>query len=127
MSFMKEISNFLLVFVGGGVGALLRYLVSSVMKTPPSGFPTSTFWVNVSGCFAIGLLYSFLNIENQTLRLLLIVGLLGGFTTFSSFGNETIQLFENGQKQTAIFYVLLSNICGLAAVYFGIKFSSILQ
>lgn len=124
---MKEISNFLLVFIGGGVGALLRYLVSSVIKTSPSGFPAATFWVNVSGCFAIGLLYSFLNIENQTLRLLLIVGLLGGFTTFSSFGNETIQLFENGQKQTAIFYVLLSNIFGLAAVYFGIKISSILQ
>lgn len=86
----------------------------------------ATFWVNVSGCLAIGILYSFLNIENQTLRLLLVVGLLGGFTTFSSFGNETIQLFENGHKQTAVFYVLLSNICGLAAVYLGVKISSIL-
>ncbi len=126
MNFMKGLSNFLLIFIGGGAGAVLRYGASILVKISPSGFPLATFWVNVIGCFFIGLLYSFLNIENQTLRLLLIVGLLGGFTTFSSFGNETIQLIEKGRHQTAIFYVILSNICGLAAVYLGTKISSII-
>lgn len=123
---MKEMNNILIVFVGGGAGAVLRYIISLIIKTPAWGFPTATFWINVSGCFVIGLLYSALNIENQTLKLLLIVGFLGGFTTFSSFGNETIQLFEEGQYHTAIFYVILSNLCGLAAVYLGIKISSLL-
>jgi CrcB protein len=122
---MKGLSNLLFVFIGGGTGAILRYGFSLFIKISPSGFPLATFWVNVIGCFFIGLLYSFLNIENQALRLLLIVGLLGGFTTFSSFGNETMQLIEKGRHQTAFFYVILSNICGLAAVYLGTKISSI--
>jgi CrcB protein len=122
---MKGLSNLLFVFIGGGIGAVLRYWFSMFIKISPSGFPLATFWVNVIGCFFIGLLYSFLNIENQALRLLLIVGLLGGFTTFSSFGNETMQLIEKGRHQTAFFYVILSNICGLAAVYLGTKISSI--
>lgn len=125
MNFMKITSNLIFIFIGGGTGALLRYGFSQLIKVSPTGFPLATFWVNVIGCFFIGLLYSFLTLENQSLRLLLIVGLLGGFTTFSSFGNETIQLIEKGRNQTAFFYVILSNICGLAAVYLGIKISSI--
>ncbi len=122
---MKVISNIILVFIGGGVVSMLRYLISLMIPNSSSGFPLSTFWVNISGCFLIGLFYSFLSVDNQTFKLLLIIGLLGGFTTFSSFGNETIQLIEKGSHQTAFFYVILSNIFGLVAVYLGTKISSI--
>jgi len=120
------INNLMLVFAGGGIGALFRYMISLFVKNTSSGFPTSTFWVNVTGCFLIGILFSVLKMDNQNLRLLLIVGLLGGFTTFSSFGMETIQLFNSGNYRIAFFYVILSNICGLGAVYFGTKISSII-
>ncbi len=122
-NFTMGLNNALLVIAGGGAGALLRYIISLTIKNSSSGFPLSTFLINVSGCFLIGILYSVLGTQHQNLKLLLIVGLLGGFTTFSSFGVETIQLFNNGHYSTAIFYVLLSNICGIAAVYSGIKIS----
>jgi len=122
-SFMN-LSNGILVFLGGGTGAVLRYLLSLVIKSPASGFPSSTFWVNVIGCFIIGCIFSFLHTGNQSLKLLCIVGLLGGFTTFSSFGIETIRLFKLGDYRMAFFYISLSNICGLGAVYLGTKLSS---
>ena len=124
MNFM--FNNFLLVIVGGGTGALLRYIISLVIKNPCSGFPLSTFLINIIGCFFIGILYTIIDSQNQNLKLMLVVGLLGGFTTFSSFGMETMELFNNGHVSTAIFYVILSNICGLAAVYLGIKSSVLL-
>jgi len=127
MNFMKELNSLILVFIGGGIGASFRYLISLFIKNQSLGFPFSTFWVNIIGCFAIGILYSLLSYENQPLKLLFIVGLIGGFTTFSSFGYETINLYKNGQLQTALIYVILSNICGLVAVYLGVKISSLIS
>lgn len=105
--------------VGGGVGSGLRFLAGQTIPQPNSGFPLSTFMVNVAGCFLIGCLSSVLAAENHTWRLFLLVGILGGFTTFSSFGNESLHLFETGQFQTGILYIFLSNLCGLSAVYLG--------
>ena len=123
MNIMKGINSLFWIFLGGGVGSIFRYTLSFFFKTNSNGFPTATFFVNVLGCFLIGLLYSLIHIENSSLKLVLIVGFLGGFTTFSSFGNETLFLFNKGQVQTALLYVILSNICGLAAVYIGTRIS----
>lgn len=122
-NFMKNLSNFLPVLIGGGTGAVIRYLISLFVKSPQSGFPLATFIINVSGCFAIGVLYSALGAYQYNLKLFLMVGLLGGFTTFSAFGLETIGLLNNRHYFTAVFYVFLSNISALAAVYLGIKIS----
>ncbi len=123
---MKELNKLLFIFLGGGLGASLRYLISAAIQTPPSGFPISTLVINTAGCFIIGMIYPILNIGNETLKLFVVIGLIGGFTTFSAFGNETFQLLSKGQNQTALIYVILSNICGLIAVYLGNKISSIL-
>ncbi len=122
---MIKISNLLLVFAGGGIGATFRYLLSLLYKTPINGFPLSTFGINVIGCFLIGLIYQASSIESFHLKIFLMVGVLGGFTTFSTFGLETYNLLASSKYQTAFFYVILSNICGLAAVYAGIKISSL--
>ena len=94
------IKNILLVGLGGGVGSIGRYLLQKwVYSLYPHPFPWGTLLVNVSGCFIIGLLYamaersSLLNLE---LRLLLMVGLCGGFTTFSTFAFENVILLRAG-------------------------------
>ena len=118
------------VVIGGGLGSFLRFAVGAwvLHHHPAAKFPWATLGVNWGGCLLIGLVYGW--VENRTmlgvpLRYFLMTGLLGGFTTFSSFGNESMQLIEKGRHQTAFFYVILSNICGLAAVYLGTKISSI--
>jgi len=97
----------LLVFVGGGLGALLRYLAGLLAQGP-----LTTLAINVSGSFAIGLLVA---IPAGPLRLFLAVGLLGGFTTFSAFSLDTIQLWQRGQAGLALAYVLGTTILSLAA------------
>jgi len=115
------INSFFFVFLGGGLGALIRFLISLFIKNSDSGFPISTFFINVLGCFLIGVFSILFSAEGNTIRLFLIIGFLGGFTTFSSFGYETYLLFINGKIQTAFFYIILSNLCGLVAVYSGAK------
>ena len=98
----------LLIFVGGGVGALLRYLATLV-----AGGPLTTLVINVLGSFAIGLLIA---VPAGPLRLLLAVGLLGGFTTFSAFSLDTLQLWQRGEFGLALAYALGTTILSLAAV-----------
>ena len=93
--------NLLLIAIGGAVGSVCRYLVSSaVLRTLGTLFPAGTFVVNVIGCFVFGLI-SGLSLERMTLtpdmRALLLAGLLGGFTTFSSYMNESVVLVREGQ------------------------------
>ena len=125
MIISKNISQFLVVFAGGGMGAMLRFCFSTIIKQSNGNFPWATFLVNASGCFLIGLLFNLIKTDSNVLRLLLIVGLLGGFTTFSTFANETYQLIINGKYSTAFFYVFLSNIICFISVYVGAKFTSI--
>jgi CrcB protein len=120
---MKQV---LLVFIGGGVGSALRYMVGKFLKTSASGFPWSTFSVNVLGSLLIGILMgvtlknsSFS--ENQTL--LLITGLCGGFTTFSAFAYEN-QVFLKEVDFTSFFIYTFGSIgLGLAAVFLGLFIS----
>lgn len=125
MIISKNISQILAVFAGGGMGALIRYGFSTLIKQNSVNFPWATFFVNASGCFFIGLLFNLIKTDSSVIRLLLIVGFLGGFTTFSTFANETYQLIIAGKYSTAFFYVFLSNIICFISVYVGAKFTSI--
>ena len=107
---------------GGGIGAVLRYYIANLGQSYSSGdFPLGTFLVNIVGCALIGvvtaLLIGPLSANRELLRLFIIVGVLGGFTTFSTFGLETFELFEDGRIRQAILYVALSNCVGILAAY----------
>jgi CrcB protein len=115
------------VIIGGGAGAGLRYLISnSDWLRLGNGFPLGTLLVNLLGCLLIGMLWQ-ASQNNSLLSPLLVIGFLGGFTTFSSFGLESFQLFENGSYKLLGAYVLLSNIVGFALVYIGHKTASMIH
>lgn len=119
--------KYLLVAVGGGTGAVLRYLLSRGIGGAWNGsFPLGTFVVNASGCLAIGALSAVFEhfVLQPEWRLFLVVGILGGFTTFSSFSLETFQLFREREIDAAVANLLLSNVVGVgmvAAGYFGVR------
>lgn len=114
--------NFLFVFFGGGVGSVIRYLLSVVIPQSKTSFPWSTFLANATGCFIIGWLYAFyLRQENPTIKLLLITGFCGGFTTFSTFSYEAIQMIQASQWMSFAFYILLSLLCCFLFTWLGIK------
>jgi CrcB protein len=112
------------VGLGGGVGSILRYLTSKLVswKIGTVTFPLATFIVNIMGCFLIGLLIG-LSLKNQVLsanmKLLLITGFCGGFTTFSTFSAENLQMYEAGNYGTLALYIMGSIILGLLAVWGG--------
>jgi CrcB protein len=110
---------FVLVGLGGAVGSVLRYAVS--LAFAKSSFPYATLLVNVAGCLVIGLALPAWNrapVLSENLRLLLVVGLLGGFTTFSAFGHETVVLLQHSPVR-AVVNVLANVSAGLGAVLLG--------
>ncbi len=113
----------LAVGAGGAAGSVLRYLLTgAVQRLAGNGFPAGTVVVNVLGSFAIGLLYVWL-IErggSPGLRALLMAGLLGGFTTFSSFSLETVTLMMHGHYGRAALNVILSVALCMGGTMFGI-------
>jgi len=113
---------YLLIALGGATGSLLRYAVGRVVQgMSGSGFPIGTLFVNVSGCFIIGILVrQFMNMQlSPELRALLIVGFCGGYTTFSTFSADTIGLIEGGEYARASGYVVLSVGLCLSATLAG--------
>ena len=115
---MKQL---LFVFLGGGVGSVLRFLVSKYTNKwlMLGGFPIGTLLVNLLGCFAIGYFTAYFLKNESDVKFLLIAGFCGGFTTFSSFTNENFLLLQNGQYLTALIYIGGSIIIGILAVFAG--------
>jgi CrcB protein len=115
--------NYILVFIGGGIGALLRYVSSQGINILFSNkFTLGTFFVNCIGSLLIGFLiniFDLFSIDNKW-KLLTITGFLGGYTKFSAYSNETIQSFLNGNIKFAILNVFLHNIICLFFVLLGI-------
>jgi CrcB protein len=116
--------NVLLVALGGAVGSVCRYLVGVwTLRWFGSSFPWGTLAVNVIGCFAIGLLTEMIARRfdaSAELRLLVVTGLIGGFTTFSAFSLDAISLYERGATAAAASYVLASVVVSFGAVVAGL-------
>jgi CrcB protein len=118
------ISHILLVAAGGGIGAAIRHLVNAASaRLVGTTFPWWTLAINISGCFAMGIFIELLarrfNASNE-LRLFIATGVLGGFTTFSSFSLDFAVLWERGATLPAAGYVLASVLGSLAAVFLGL-------
>ena len=118
--------NLLLVGFGGGVGAMARYLVGGwvLHHAIQERLPWGTLAVNLLGCLAIGLLAGAaerFEVLTPEARLFLITGVLGGFTTFSAFGYETVFLLRRGEPLVAATYVGASVGLGLLAVWLGLR------
>ncbi len=124
------IKNILLVGLGGFAGSVARYFVSKLNLTIDVwSIPIGTLTVNIVGSYIIGLLTGISEksmIMTPELRLLLMVGLCGGFTTFSSFTNENLMLMHNGQVFSLLIYTGLSVMLGFVAVYLGFTTSNLL-
>ena len=115
----------LIVFAGSGAGGVLRYFIQKFfIDAGFIAFPMGTFIVNIAGCFLIGLLEALAaknNLISPEWRLALTTGFCGGFTTFSTFSNENINLLHNGDYLLFSIYLILSIVLGLSAVVLGIS------
>jgi len=118
---MKQV---LIVFIGGGLGTVIRFLTSKILPYSGKGFPWSTFCVNMTGCLIIGVLTGYFlrnSSENQPEWILFAsIGFCGGFTTFSSFANENFSFLRHGDHSVMLIYSALSFISGIFMVYLGI-------
>jgi CrcB protein len=114
--------NCLVVALGGGIGACLRYLIGIIPLKEPYAFPVKTLVINLTGCFVIGLIAA-LAVKNNSLSsktvLFIKTGLCGGFTTFSTFALETETLIKTGHIGLAIVYVALSVVVGVGLAFAG--------
>ncbi|MFL6536783.1 MAG: fluoride efflux transporter CrcB [Chthoniobacterales bacterium] len=123
---MKEL---MAVGVGGFIGSIARYKLGGFLLHHSTNwrFPLSTFVINVTGCFVIGVLGAVVerhDFFSPALRLFLFTGLLGGYTTFSAFGFEGVYLLRRGEFGIALGYAVLSVVCGFAAVWIALKLFS---
>lgn len=112
----------LFIGLGGAIGTILRYIVSGLdYKWSQGIFPVSTFVVNLSGSLVIGLLWGLFEeiAISSTVRMFIFIGILGGFTTFSTFALENFNLLRDGEKTIAIWNILLSNTVGILLVFVG--------
>src|SRR5580658_9355719 len=112
--------NYLLVFIGGGLGSTLRYIVNVVCpRLFGDGFPYHTFIINITGSTVMGLIagyFAFRGDASQSWRLFLMTGILGGYTTFSAFSLDTAFLYERGDLGLTLLYVLGSVILSIAGL-----------
>lgn len=117
------IRNLLLVALGGAGGSVLRYMLSNINTS----FPWGTFAVNVLGSFLIGLLVGLMSkgVLSPEMKLLLVTGFCGGFTTFSTFANESFSMMKAGDVLLTALYVGTSVIIGILAVWGGMTLSNI--
>ena len=127
---MTALVRVLSIGLAGFVGTLLRYWLSGVIaRRYGETFPYGTLAVNLLGCFVIGFLfYIFYEraLVNPALRTTIFIGLLGGFTTFSSYGLQTFTLLRDGELFLALVNVLASNVIGLALVWVGYSLAKVI-
>lgn len=117
---MKQL---LLVFIGGGFGSMLRFLIGKWLNTAENGFPYGTFVVNVLGSLFIGLILGYAaksDALSQNHTLLLATGFCGGFTTFSTFAYENHVFLKSGDFASFAFYTIASFVVGFLAAFAGI-------
>ena len=117
--------NILVVFIGGGTGAVLRYLAGVwAVKVLNVNLPVSTFVVNIAGCFILGFLFALFVSKpdiNPALKLALTAGFCGGLTTFSTFSLELFEMLKNAQYIQVLVYLISSLTVGLLAVWIGVN------
>jgi CrcB protein len=116
--------QFLLVFLGGGLGSVFRYLISKISIFSYYKFPSSTLISNVIGCFILGLVLGYAiknNHLNSPQTILLATGFCGGLTTFSTFAYENIEFIKSGELSLLFLYTLISLVLGFSAVFVGLQ------
>jgi CrcB protein len=115
--------SYLLVFVGGGLGATLRHIVNLICaRCIGTEFPWGTFIINITGSTVMGLIAAYLTFKgeaSQPWRLFLMTGILGGYTTFSAFSLDAVLLYERGELGLAAVYVLGSVVLSIAGLFAG--------
>jgi CrcB protein len=126
------ITTILFVGMGGFIGAALRYLTSNIVGrlTAHTQFPYGTFAANMLGCLLIGFLAGLTDsrqLFSPTARSFVFTGLLGAFTTFSTFSYETMDLFQNGQTSPALANISLQILLGLVSVWGGLQLSKLIR
>ena len=120
---MQPIPGYLIVFVGSGIGGMLRHAVNRAAVNFGWTFPWHTLLVNVSGCLLMGIVagwFAFRGESGQDFRLFLTTGFLGGFTTFSAFSLDAALLWERGQVLSAALYIGGSVVLSVACVFLGL-------
>jgi CrcB protein len=121
---MAQVTNYLLVFIGGGLGASLRHAVNVLCaRCLGSAFPWGTFIINISGSTVMGLIAGYLAFRgeaSQAWRLFLMTGILGGYTTFSAFSLDAVLLYERSEIGLALFYVVGSVVFSILGLFAGL-------
>lgn len=118
------IKEIIAVFIGGGIGSLLRYLINKIEWLSIYNFNYSTLISNILGCLILGLAVGYFlknNNHNSITFIFLTVGLCGGFTTFSAFSIENLNIIQNGEFLKFFTYVITSLLSGILSVYAGIN------
>ena len=116
--------NYVLVFIGGGLGASLRHAINvGCARACGINFPYGTFVINITGSLVMGIIAGYLALKgeaSQPWRLFVMTGILGGYTTFSAFSLDAVTLYQRGEMGLALFYVLGSVILSIAGLFAGL-------
>ena len=118
--------QFLLIFIGGGLGSVFRFLISQISFFIFSKFPAPTLLSNTIGCLILGIVLGYAiknNLLNSPQTLLLATGFCGGLTTFSTFAYENISMIKSGDINQLFFYTFLSIFLGFISIYIGLLIS----
>lgn len=114
------------VFIGGGLGSLVRYSFWHLLKEVDTDYPVATWAANIISCFILGALWAWTakNSTSESFRLLLLTGFCGGFSTFSTFTLESILLLQNGNLAAAMINIILSVVVCMLSLWLGVRLFS---